>query len=148
MVMSMTQQFLVIIVSDKVKLAQCFSYEYREYNYMKDKEGEPIFFNEKKDGINWINANIKNEHNYYFESSVNKFLKTDNDTVEVPLSLLKHAIRDMFILQAVHPDLDYDYVDGIRPLQVANANSRIRNGDMADGYYQLCDLAGVPYARE
>lgn len=145
----MDQQFLVVITrDDKIKLAQCFSYEYSEYNYMKDKDANPIFFNDKQDGINWINANIKNEHNYYFESSVNKYLKTDTDMVKVPLHLLNHAIRDMFILQAVQPDLDYDYVDGLRPIQVANANRRIKNGDVADGYYQLCDLAGLPYASE
>lgn len=148
----MTQQFLVIITSDKnkVKLAQCFSYEYTDYNYMKNEKGDPIFFNEKQDGIDWINANIGNSYNYYYQSSINKYLKSNNEVVEVPVSLLKYAIKNIFILETISPSVDfnYDYVDGINAIQVYNTNNRIKNKSIDTNYFKLCDLAGIPYTRE
>lgn len=148
----MTQQFLVIIrpLTEEVKLAQCFSYEYDEYNYMKDSNGNPIFFNTKEEGIKWINENIQSKYNHYFKDSINKYLITSNETVQVPVELIKYAINNIFILEAISGsfEFDYDYVDGITPRQIQNLNHKIKDNRVDSNYYKLCDLVGVSYTRE
>ncbi len=148
----MSQQFLVIIrpLTEEVKLAQCFSYEYDEYNYMKDSNGKPIFFNTEEDGIKWINENIQSKYNYYYKDSINKYLKSSNETVEVPVELIKYAINNIFILEAISGsyEFDYNYVDGITPQQIQNLNNKIKCNRADSNYYKLCDLVGASYTRE
>lgn len=140
----MEQQFLVIIHNELVKLAECFSYEYNEYNYLKDEKGEPIFFNHEKDGIEWINKNVKKSKNFFYKESNRSYLNDEtgasNEVVEVDVVLLQYALREIFLLHAsnsVTPTME-----DLTPAQIANMNDRIKSGDIPTGYYRLRALLG------
>lgn len=140
----MDQQFLVIIHNELVKLAQCFSYEYREYNYLKDEAGEPIFFIEEKDGIDWINKNVKKSKNFFYKESNRSYLigesDDSNEIVEVDVALLQYALREIFILHAMSGRITT--IDDLTPSQIADMNERIKSGDIPQGYYRLRALLG------
>lgn len=65
---------------DKIDIAQCFSYEAREYAFFPDKEGQPIIFPTLELAQDWVKENIKPELLALSEevrhiSLRNKFLK-------------------------------------------------------------------------
>lgn len=52
--------WLVIINrEDKIDLAQTFSYEADEFNYLPTEDNKPIMFNTHEDAIRWISMNIE-----------------------------------------------------------------------------------------
>jgi hypothetical protein len=53
-------RWLVIINRDnKIDITQCFDYEFQDYDFFPDKEGEPIYFVDREPAVDWVKENIK-----------------------------------------------------------------------------------------